>query len=393
MGGNQEKKEKNVQAQQVILAYPPPPEDEIDIADLVRILWIGRRIIFGSFIASIFIAVTLALILPKTYRASETLLPPSLSDVAPLTVSVLSGFGAGENGFVYLYKAEPLEVYEVFKRNLRRVGLRYKFFSQNHLAQVLRGEDVEEVDPYELFEQIFNKKIRIDDSGKGRKNNNADVIKVVFDGKKPKRIAEILQEYVAFIDSYTAHELIRSIRAEVNIRRRDLKETITALRETAALEHKDRIAQLREGVAIAERLGIKKPTGSAFVATTQDKHSENDQTSLILDSQHVPLYFRGSIALKSELEQLMSRQNDDSFISGLRKVQGELHYLQKWDVDPEKIHTVQIDRAARTGKQPVKPKVKLIVALSGILGLLFGIFMVFSLNFFRSVKIQSCQKS
>jgi chain length determinant protein (polysaccharide antigen chain regulator) len=145
----------------------------------------------------------------------------------------------------------------------------------------------------------------------------------------------------------------------------------------AAREHDDRVAHLKEALIIAKQLNIKKPTGSAFVSNDQGQNTKAKPTGVVLDSQDVPLYFRGYKALQGELEQLQQRKNDDSFILGLRELQGELTALGKVHVDLKLIHSVRLDQKARVDKTPIKPKRNLIMVLGGMLGLMFGIFGAF----------------
>ncbi len=363
---NQEIEKGEAKCQQVFVAYPTRTDDEINLLDIWKILWRDKKLIGGSFFAFILLATVVTFSLSKVYRAETVLLPPGNNEVAELYVPEI-------------YPADPHEVYSEYLKNLQSGGLRHRFFKENHLIGLLSKDSSEDVDTYEVFKKGFDEQIRIVSLGKG-KRKHIDFTAVTLDGERVGEISDWLDRYIEFIDNYTVNDLASGIQSQLKVRARSVTRKIETLRLIASREHADRIAHIKEALVIAKRLNIEKPTGSAFVANDQKKNLEEGTTGVVLDSQDVPLYFRGFKVLEGELDQLQKRKNDDSFIIGLRGLQGELASLEKKKIDQSVIHAVRIDQKARVGKMPIKPRRFLIIALGGMLGMIAGIIITFVKN-------------
>ncbi len=371
---NLETKKEVIPGQQIFVAYPACPDDEINLVDIWKILCKGKKIIIGSVVASMLVATVVVLVWPKIYRAKAVLLPPQLSDVAALSVPSI-------------YTSDPQVVYKKFLVNLHSHGLRYQYFKDHLFGNFRRSKEGDKIDEYDIFSKEFEKLLKISSNSK-RKGNGAEFTVVTLDGKNHDRLADQLEKYIAFIDVQTIHKLVRDVQAQLKLRAEEIREQIVTLRLVASKMRQDRIAQLKEAYVIAKRLGIEKPTGSTFVANDDKaKTPDSEKTGLIFGSNEVPLYFRGYQALQGELEQLQNRKNDDSFIVGLRELQGKLAFLQKKWIDPKSIHSVQIDQKARTGDKPVKPKTTLIILIGIIFGAIIGILAALIKNVFSSKNI------
>ena len=349
-----------ISGQQVFVAYPACPDDEISLVDIWKILYKGKKIIIGSFVAGVLVAAIAVVLLPKIYRAKTVLLPPQLSNVAALSVSGI-------------YKAEPQAIYKEFLINLHSHGLRYQYFRDYLLSDFRHRKQGGKKDDYELFTIGFDKRLKISSKYISKKGGGTDFIAVTLDGENYDSVASWLQKYIAFVDEYTVKKLVTNVHAQLKLQADEIKEQIAFLRLVAFQERQDRIAKLKEAYAIAKRLQIEKPTGSAFVVDEKRKTSSDEKTGIIFSSNEVPLYFRGYLALQGELEQLQNRKSDDSFIVGLRELQGKLSFLEKKQIDSKIIHAVQVDQQARTNNKPIEPKNILIMLFGIVLGAIFGI--------------------
>ena len=338
-------------------------EDEINLVDLWNILWQSKKIIIGVFFACLFVAIGFAFFLPRVYRAEVDLLPPGVEDIVDLNVSDQ-------------YKVDPQTIYAEFEKNLQRKGLRHKFFIENNLGRYFAS--AEKVDPYLLFEQYFDRNVAIKEQGK-QGGNLSGFLHVSLDGTQAKHLADWLQNLVSFIDRYTVQSKATGIAANIKVQAKLLEDKIATLRLVAARKRQDRIKLLQKSVKIARQLDIKNPMTSLFVRETGSQGSSATD-NILTDSQAVPLYFRGYVALESELNNLEQRKDDDAFIRGLRIMQGELAALENIKIDVSSAHSVRVDQPARLLDNPINPKRKLIIALGGLLGLMLGVFSVFIRN-------------
>ena len=366
---NKLESEKNViSGQQVFVAYPACPDNEISLIEIWNILCEGKRVIVGSLLASILAAVVAVILFPKIYQAKMVLLPPQLSAVTSLSIPDI-------------YTAAPQAIYKEFLINLHSHGLRYQYFKDYLLRDFRNGKQGGKVDAYEIFNQKFDKLLKISSKTKN-KAYGTNFTTVTLDGENYADLADWLGKYITFVDEHTVNKLTSNVQAQLKSRVEDIKDQIAILRLVASRERQDRIARLKAAYSMAKRLQIKKPIGSTFVADDKKKTLETWKTGLIFGSNEVPLYFRGYLALQGELEQLQNRKSDDSFIAGLRKLQGRLSFLEKKQIDLRTvhIHTVQVDQQARTDHNPVKPKRILIFFSIVFLGVIIGLLGAFLKN-------------
>ena len=391
MNVEQEKSEP-IPAREVLIAYPSSQVDEIDLIDLIRNLWQYKIIIIGTIVASVILSLLILSFLPRIYRAETMVLPPSQEDVAALYWTgskVLPSSQANGAGFYVaeIIEPDPAIIFQKFLQNLQSTGLRYRFVREYKILNALKTADSGDMDAYELFRQGFDKQIQIRPTGKGMDKTGASIA-VTLKGVNREKLSGWLDDYFRYVDAYTTGILIKGVQARIRVRAEDIRAKIAVLRQTAARERADRIVQVKEAIAVAKRLGIKKPIGSAFATQARDeklsREHEKQSMGMLLDSENIPLYYRGEIALQTELARLQQRKNDDAFIFGLRELQGELALLEKRHFDPASIHSARLDRPARTERKPVRPKVKLIIALATIMGAVLGGILALTVNYVRS---------
>ena len=183
-----------------------------------------------------------------------------------------------------------------------------------------------------------------------------------------------------------------------------LEDELKALRLQLKIEREARIQQLDEAIAIANSLGITRPTTpSAMADAAQGSSSRLVRTEIT--SQSIPLYFMGSQALQAEraallkrttddftddrisqirkniqllevnrqVEMLGKRSNEDVFLKDIEPLRAEVVRLGRLNTDMSHLGLASIDRKAQVPTDPVKPKKALIVALAMVLGLLLGL--------------------
>jgi len=377
-GGKEAKGEVSTTQPQVFIAYQTPEEDEIDLVQLGKILWTGKKIIIGAVVAGLLVASVVAFGLPRIYRAKVQLLAPSLQDVAPLTVAysgTVTNRSTGEGRYTTeIYIPEPEKIYERFLINLNRPGLRYQYYKEFIFPNSQAGGKEKGSDEYNHFLNTFDRGLKVN-KGSGRGKKTATMVTVTLDGTEQERLAGWLDSYITFVDRYTVNHLVSDVQALLAQRIRQLRAQIKSLRYVANKKRLDRITQLQEALVIAKRMGIEKPVASAFVTNATKQQAQEDQgKSAGLTLDNVPLYFQGYKALQEELEQLQKRKNNDAFISRLPELEGELTLLKNnIQIPTDKLHSIRTDQTARVDDHPIKPRRKLIVALGGMLGLMLGV--------------------
>jgi len=204
-----------------------------------------------------------------------------------------------------------------------------------------------------------------------------------------------------------------------------IENTIAAKQAGAKRRRLDQILRFKEAIVIADALGIKKrEDATSFV--------KSSQMNLDIITSTNPLYYAGSKELQAEINTLEQRKSDDPFIPGLRDLQEELvrlrsiksddptisglrdlqeelarlnaiksddpfidglrdlqenlALLRQIRIEDEGLHAVTIDQAAYPPNNRIKPNRRLIVSLGTVVGLFFGIFLVFFVSFIQNQK-------
>ncbi|MBD3755177.1 MAG: LPS O-antigen chain length determinant protein WzzB [Gammaproteobacteria bacterium] len=318
---------------------PAYAEDEIDLLELWNSLWEQKWLIAGitAFISAGGLAY--ALLATPTYKAESYFLPPLQQDVEALNMQGAKNITVAA-------------VYQAFLQNLQSRALRREFYQANQIESVLsNGESVAR--PEVLFEKEFNKRLVLDVPKKG----NIDFTSLSFEFRNPEQSAMWVNAFVAFVAKKTRDDLVMNVRVSIESDIKVVKEQIDAKRALAKERRFDRIAMLREALAIAESVGLRKPM--------------IDQAANNLSME----YMRGADAIKAEIVTLEARQSDDPFIEGIRDLEERLNYLKVSQVDADKVRVVRVDQPASVPDSPIKPNKSLIVAVSLVLGLMLGVFI------------------
>ena len=236
---------------------------------------------------------------------------------------------------------------------------------------------------------------------KQREQISAD-LKVIISN----RLRELDAQINAARSSYLSDKQgkIASFLEADSLQKARLEDELKALRLQLKIEREARIQQLDEAIAIANSLGITRPTTpSAMADAAQGSSSRLVRTEIT--SQSIPLYFMGSQALQAEraallkrttddftddrisqirkniqllevnrqVEMLGKRSNEDVFLKDIEPLRAEVVRLGRLNTDMSHLGLASIDRKAQVPTDPVKPKKALIVALAMVLGLLLGL--------------------
>ena len=153
----------------------------------------------------------------------------------------------------------------------------------------------------------------------------------------------------------------------------------------------DRLAYLGEQAAIARKLGVAKNTIEA-------QSFDNQSTIMTNVSGTTPFYLRGFEAIEKEIELIQSRDDKSAFISGLlsleqsrrEKLQDRTLYRAKALFEATPAFTGDAFNAVRFNPDYTQFTSRgsslLVLAVSAVLGVMFGIFYVLISNAIRKRK-------
>jgi chain length determinant protein (polysaccharide antigen chain regulator) len=95
---------------------------------------------------------------------------------------------------------------------------------------------------------------------------------------------------------------------------------------------------------------------------------------------NVPLYLYGTRALNVEIQALLERKSEESFVPGLRQLQRRAAAVNDIKVKYSSVKAAQIDQEAIPTNKRFAPKRKLIVFLGGVLGVFIALLYLLALT-------------
>lgn len=362
---------ENPNSRQPVPAYILPymdRDDEVSLVDLWRVLARRKLVIMGVLLFAIVLAVVYLMVTPPVYTAESRLVAPGIKDIRGLQLGFVDVKNYGIDAF------NPATVFSTFVRNFNSVSHRRQFYAQNNLKRMYIGDQAGgEIDENRLFENSFssNLKISLDQGGIAATGR--------FSYQDAEQAADLLNDYVEYINEQTVHELLNDIEAIVQTETQRLQQQLNSKLKVAAQERRDQITQYREALDIARELGIREPADMALA-------SQSGQSAAGEETDVLPLYARGTDWLEAEIRALESRKSNLPFIEDGYELQGQLLYLQSFSINDKALATMHVDAPAYPPYRPDKPSKRLTLVMAAVLGLFLGIFMAFIAEFMEKVR-------
>ncbi|WP_330115212.1 Wzz/FepE/Etk N-terminal domain-containing protein [Pseudomonas sp. JS3066] len=321
--------------------------NEVDLLELLQSLWVNKLIVVAFAVVATALATIYAFISKPVYEAQVYLLPPSLSDIAPLSL-------ARNEMQLKPFKVE--DVYSVFTRNLQSEDSLRRFFKTVYLPS-LNEASVQGRSHADLF-RAFNRTFRVISPDRTRPDRFA----VAAEGREPLQIAGWVKSYIDQVASQSLQQAIKDANQEVDVAANNYTRRISSLRASAKARREDRIIQLREALQVAEAVGLSKPP--IIGGQTQE------QMMAIMDGSLT--YMRGANAIRAELKALESRASDDPFIPELRELEQKRNLYASLRADPSNVRVFQQDGEVVVPDEPIKPKKGLIIIGGAFTGVVLG---------------------
>lgn len=319
-----------------------------DFVDLIRSLWIDRRVIGVIAISATLLTTLYALMLPKVYQSDVVLVAPSPQKVAEYNqMRRLAGLN--------VIKADT--VFWIFATKLKSEQFRADFLKE-------AGNPASHDDKADFLHMAKQARVEPTISIITPDRQNPHRIMVSVRADIPELPSRLATRYVHGADRLTRMELVERLSAEVAIRIKGLERRRQVERQLALKRRQQRISDLQEALVLAKQAGFYNP---AFGSPTTD--SRIDPTS---DTQR-PLYMLGIRVLSAELAALQAGKSEDSFNGRLRKLDDELFVLNSIKVDEIRFDVFRIERTASNSDQAVKPKRLVTIVLGLVMGVIFGV--------------------
>ena len=190
--------------------------------------------------------------------------------------------------------------------------------------------------------------------------------------------AKWLNEYINMVNEKTSDNLVDAVNRTLMNTKNMLEGKAAAKRELAKKLTLDRIEQLNEALAVAQRLDI----------TEKEDYKSNLQSVIVGGEStavtQAPLYFLGTKILREEIQSLKNRKSEDPFVPGLRILEENIQTLELSKLSYGDVKAAGVDQPATVPTVRNAPKRKLIVFVITFLGLLISFFYILITNFFRT---------
>ena len=333
---------------------PAYQDDEIDLFELWDNIWGQKWLVMGVTLISAVMGLIVAFSLTPVFQANAHFLPPQNKGIQVINHSILNK------------KYEVNEIYDRFIVNLESRALRRQFFDAKNMLAYYAKDDPS-VDVNTIFFEQFHQNLRVT---KPKRNEAEVIVSMSFELDNVEKSAEIINQFVSSVTAFTKQELIQEVSFEIENQLKELDEKIHGMRELAEQRRLDRVERLKEALTLAKATGIEMPT--------------IEQAANQLNME----YMRGSLAIQTEIDVLISRESDDPFTPEIRNHQERIAYLKGISIDEDNLHVVRLDQKAFVPDSSIKPNKKLILAVSLVLGGMFGIFVALIRSAIRNRKKQ-----
>jgi chain length determinant protein (polysaccharide antigen chain regulator) len=329
--------------------------EEIDLVELVFLLWEQKLLILAITALLGSMALAYAYLSPRVYEAKASVLPPKLSDISAYNLGRVE---AGLEAF------KVIDVYAVFTRNLNSQALRQRFFDEVYRPSL--GEEAAQSSRDVLWGR-FNRALVVSNP---QPKLRPDYYEVTGRLDNPQLVAEWVNRYVAMASDLATRTMQQNVLSEIDTRVQAIQKRIDVLRSSALAEREDQMIRLREALVIAEAAGIQTP-----IPTQATINITMKTDAKAIQSQETQLYMRGAKAIRAELQMLGQRKNEDPFIAELYALQMQISFLKGIDVKPDNVAVFTLDQVAEAPELPVNLRKSFILAIGIGVGGVLGVFV------------------
>ena len=198
---------------------------------------------------------------------------------------------------------------------------------------------------------------------------------VTMAGSSPSVISDFLNELSELANKRTVENFLSTNKQKTLNRLKEIEKQKTLLLLKEEKQREVRIRSLSESAKVAAKLGIKN---NNFNSAISGRNNTTPAFNVSIgDNRELPRwYLYGELALLQEIELLKNRGSNGKHIAEIVLLDVEKTELESIVFDASGIKAVEVNQHSTAPVSPIKPKKKLIVAISAIAGLIFGIFWV-----------------
>ena len=407
--------------QQLSQPYPQH-NDEIDLVELFRKLW-EQRVVIGSITGVItLIGIAYAFLATPIYQARAQLQIPTAAELASINSASFYNITPEKLFSQFLAVLESDSHQSMFlKANAKlieeKLAIKGDASAKESFAKIRRIVYPKKQDNNTIEPDIYS--ISLDGAGKDALAKLLDndiylatqtTIQKIQEDFQQIRLSSIKEKQqqamllTAALAERRKNKIIQ-LKEHHHLQKLKLNDQIKAQKTYVLNIRKVRIESLKQAINIAKQLKIIEPITLSKLATSGVNHQV--EINADINNKKEPLYLTGTRLLSAELENLVSmpdnlllddkiikletdllklkhnrdietlisRKSDSSFSEELQKIREQLTRLQQAS-NLDKTPNISFQNSQSTlASEVLKPKKRLVIAISVIIGIIFGIFI------------------
>ncbi|EPS2039826.1 LPS O-antigen length regulator Wzz(fepE) [Citrobacter braakii] len=250
-------------------AYPQPAvnANEIDLVNLIEILWRARTKIMATVFAFACVGILVSFLLPQKWTSQAIVTPAEPVQWQNLenTLTKLRVLDMDIN-------VSRGEVFNLFIKKFQSPSLLEEYLrSSPYVMEQLKGADIDEMDLHRAIVRL-SEKMNAVDSNVGKKNETSlyTAWTLSFTAPQAEEAQSVLKGYIQYISDAVVKETLEDIRNKLSIKTSFEKERLEMDRIRLKNQLDAKIQRLHYSLEIANAAGIKKPVYSNGQAVKDD---------------------------------------------------------------------------------------------------------------------------
>ena len=249
--------------------YPQPTANanEIDLVNLIEILWRARTKIIATVFAFACVGILVSFLLPQKWTSQAIVTPAEAVQwqglentltklrVLDMDISVSSG-----------------DVFNLFIKKFQSPSLLEEYLrSSPYVMDQLKGVDIDEMELHQAIVRL-SEKMKAVDTNLGKKNETSLYTSwtLSFTAPQAEEAQSVLKGYIQYISALVVKETLEDIRNKLSIKTSYEKERLEMDRVRLKNQLEANIQRLNYSLEIANAAGIKKPVYSNGQAVKDD---------------------------------------------------------------------------------------------------------------------------
>ncbi|MBJ9514409.1 LPS O-antigen length regulator Wzz(fepE) [Citrobacter portucalensis] len=249
--------------------YPQPMANanEIDLVNLIEILWRARTKIIATVFAFACVGILVSFLLPQKWTSQAIVTPAeavqwqglenTLTKLRVLDMDISVSRGDVFNLFIKKFQSPSL-----LEEYLR---------SSPYVMDQLKGADIDEMELHQAIVRL-SEKMKAVDTNLGKKNETSlyTAWTLSFTAPQAEEAQSVLKGYIQYISALVVKETLEDIRNKLSIKTSYEKERLEMDRVRLKNQLEANIQRLNYSLEIANAAGIKKPVYSNGQAVKDD---------------------------------------------------------------------------------------------------------------------------